>query len=199
MKSPHNFAAASLLAACVLISATTTTEAHCDRLDGPVAADAREALESGTAAPALIWVGEGQEDAVQAAFEHARSARAEGPNAATLAERYFIETVVRLHREAEGMPYTGVKPAGLPEPPDITAADRAIETGDLQPVIQILEEELEKHVRHLFEEATHKKNSADRSVQAGREWADAYVRFIVYVHGLYATMQAGPEHGVGEQ
>lgn len=199
MKTAHSFTAASLLAACVLISAVTTTEAHCDRLDGPVAADARVALESGTADPALIWVGEEQEEAVQAAFKSAQAARAEGPNAATLAERYFIETVVRLHREAEGMPYTGVKPAGLPEPPDITAADRAVETGDLQPVIRVLENELEKHVRHLFDEATRKKNDANRSVQAGREWADAYVRFIVYVHGLYATMQAGPEHGVGEQ
>jgi hypothetical protein len=27
---------------------------------------------------------------------------------------------------------------------------------------------------------------------------DAYVKYVIYVHGLHQTIQAGPAHGVGE-
>jgi len=43
-----------------------------------------------------------------------------------------------------------------------------------------------------------KKNYKGENVEAGREWVDAYVKYVIYVNGLYKTIQAGPAHGVGE-
>ncbi|HSL81699.1 MAG TPA: DUF6448 family protein [Thermoanaerobaculia bacterium] len=184
-----------LLAASTL--APTIARAHCDRLDGPVAGAARAALESGRFEAVQIWVAEPQEAALREAWEMARQARDEGPAAARLAERYLIETAVRLHRQAEGMSYEGVAPAGLALPQDVAAGDRAIESGDVDPVLTLLSEEMRHKTRHLFEEARAALARRDESVEAGREWVDAYVRYIVFVHGLHESIQAGPAHGVG--
>ncbi|MFW6061334.1 MAG: DUF6448 family protein, partial [Planctomycetota bacterium] len=80
--------------------------AHCDRLNGPVVQSAREALNSGEFAEVQIWVGEKQEDELKQAFDQALRVRKMGGEAKELADRYFFETTVRLHRAAEGMPYT---------------------------------------------------------------------------------------------
>jgi hypothetical protein len=93
------------------------------------------------------------------------------------------------------MSYAGVKPAGLPVPPDIEAAEEAIESGDLQPLIRLLNAQVEEHVTALFHKAS-AKNEMGSSVDTGRKWVDSYVRFLVYSHGLYTVIQAGPEHGV---
>ena len=45
-----------------------------------------------------------------------------------MADLYFFETVVRVHRAGEGAAYNGLKPAGLDEGPVIPIAEKAIET-----------------------------------------------------------------------
>jgi Family of unknown function (DUF6448) len=50
-----------------------------------------------------------------------------------VADRYFFETVVRVHRAAEGASFTGLKPAGLDVGPIIPVAERAIESDDAAP------------------------------------------------------------------
>ena len=47
-----------------------------------------------------------------AAFDQAVAVRGMGPDAKDLADRYFMETAVRLHRAGEGAPYIGLQPAG---------------------------------------------------------------------------------------
>jgi hypothetical protein len=47
-----------------------------------------------------------------------------GGDARRVAEHHFLGTVVRLHREGEGEPYTGIKPAGTIDPA-VAAAGRA--------------------------------------------------------------------------
>jgi hypothetical protein len=174
-----------------------SVSAHCDRLDGPVARDATAALEQADFAAIAVWVGPEQEAELRVAFNKARKVRAQSDDAMELADLWFIETAVRLHREAEGMPYTGVKPAGRPTPEDISAADRAYADGDVEPVITLLQETVARHVRHLFERARNTRSDT-QDIESGREAVDAYVRYIVYVHGLYGTIQAGPEHGVSD-
>lgn len=183
------------LAALLLLPAVA--DAHCDRLDGPVARAARQALESGRFETVQIWVSEPREAELQDAFERAREARTEGDAAAALAERYVIETAVRLHRAAEGMSYDGVKPAGLEVPADVRLGDQALESGDLEPVLALLSEEMNHQVRELFETAQAARARRDENVEAGRAWVDAYVRYIVFVHGLKQTIDSGPAHGVG--
>lgn len=171
--------------------------AHCDAESGPVAVAARKALEAGEFNIIAIWVGEKQAKELRIRFEEALPVYNIGGKAKAFAERYFMETAVRLHREAEGMTYTGLKPA-LPLPPDVAKAEKALETGDLKPVTDLLYMELQKETQKWFRKALDaKKRYKGESVEAGRKWVDAYVKYIIYVHGLHKRIQAGPEHGVG--
>src|ERR1051326_7561606 len=103
--------------------------AHCDGLDGPVVKAAQKALESGNVNPVLIWVLKKDEGEIKKAFQKTLAVRKLNPQAKELADMYFFETLVRIHRAGEGEPYTGLKPAGRDLEPAIPAADKAIESG----------------------------------------------------------------------
>src|SRR5690606_6191987 len=100
--------------------------AHCDSMDGPVVVAAQQALETGELEPMLIWVRAEDEAEVRSAFDRVRRVRRQGGEAAALADRYFFETVVRLHREGEGASYTGLKPAGTDYGRAVPAGDAAL-------------------------------------------------------------------------
>lgn len=183
------------LAALALIA--RTVQAHCDTESGPVAVAARKALRTGQFEPIAIWVGQEQADELRGTFEQSMAVYRMGGEAQELAEQHFMSEAVRLHRAAEGMSFTGLKPAA-PLPPDIAAAEKALETGDVNAVLEPLEAELERNVTRWFERAMEARKQKDESVEAGRKWVDAYVQYVIYVHGLHKTIQAGPAHGVGE-
>ena len=188
-----------LMVAIVTLFGVTSgvARAHCDTESGPVAVDARKALKSGRLRAVAIWDGKDQTEKLRTAFNQCLPVYEMGGKAKDLAEQHFMETAVRLHRQAEGFPYTGLKPA-QPLPVDVATAERALKTGDLQPVSKLLQAELEKKLAGLFGRAREAREDKDKNLAAGREWADAYVKYVIYVHGLYRTIQAGPEHGVGE-
>ena len=54
-----------------------------------------------------------------------------------------METAIRLHRAGEGAGFTGLKPAGIDYGPMIPAAERSLETGDLQSIKSVLIEEID--------------------------------------------------------
>lgn len=169
--------------------------AHCDRVNGPVAIAAKKALEKEDISKVLIWVGEQQENELKSKFNQTLEVYKEGGDSKELAETYFMETTVRLHREAEGMPFTGLKPA-QPSSNDIQLAEEALNSGSLTPVTKLLAKEIQEKTSELYTEAMKAKNNKEQNVEAGREWVDAYVRYIVYVQGLYNSINAGPAHGV---
>ena len=172
--------------------------AHCDTESGPTAVDARKALETGDFKKIAIWVGEEQTPELRDIFENSLAVYKMGGNAKALAERYFMTTAVRLHRQAEGMQFTGLKPA-QPLPPIIAKTEKTLKNGNLKPITDLLSAELQKETQKWFQNALDaKKNYKGENVEAGREWVDAYVKYVIYVNGLYKTIQAGPAHGVGE-
>ena len=95
--------------------------AHCDTLNGPVVADARKAIALGDVTSLLKWVAADDEQIIRSAFQKTLEVRKLGTQARDLADMYFFETLVRIHRAGEGAPYTGLKPgtvvalAGAPE------------------------------------------------------------------------------------
>lgn len=186
----------SIFTVALILGFTSTTQAHCDRLNGPVAVAAKKALETGNVLKALIWVGEQQAEELKAKFTQSLEVYNNGEPSRQLAERYFMETTVRLHREVEGMPYTGLKPAQASSE-DIQTAEQALDSGDLSPVTDLLAEEIQQKTNELYKQAMQAKESRGESVEAGRRWVDAYVKYIVHVHSLYQKIQAGPAHGVG--
>ena len=66
--------------------------------------------------PALRWVRKENEAEIRAIFKQVQAARGEGDAAKAVAERFFFETLVRIHRAGEGEPYTGLKPASAIDP-----------------------------------------------------------------------------------
>lgn len=55
-----------------------------------------------------------------------------------MADNYFFETLVRVHRAREGAPYTGQKPAAPDFGPAIPAGAKALEAGPVEPVVKLL-------------------------------------------------------------
>jgi len=191
MKSRH-----ALLSAILILSAAwaAPAQAHCDTLDGPVVAAARKALDSGNVNLALVWVQKKDEAEVGAAFRKARNVRKASGEAKDLADTYFFETLVRVHRAGEGAPYTGLKPAGEVEPA-IAAADQAIASGKLQPLGTLVAERMEKGLHGHFEQVMAKKRYSPDDVAAGRAYSSAYVEFVHYAERLYEAAEAmAPEH-----
>ena len=170
-----------------------TAHAHCDTMDGPVVHAARQALESGELEPMLIWVREQDEPEIRNAFEHVRRVRTLGGDAATLSDRFFFETVVRLHREGEGEPYTGLKPSGTDVGRAVPAADRALESGSAEELRHLLHDMVDERLHELFTGAHGRRGFAPTDVAAGREYVKAYVQFQHFGELLEAL--ASGQHG----
>jgi hypothetical protein len=164
---------------------STPAHAHCDGMDGPVVQAAQVALTTGDINLVLIWVRKNDEAEIRGAFERTLNVRKLSPQATELADEYFFETLVRIHRAAEGAPFTGLKPAGRDLGPAIPAADQALESGDVAPLTNLLVERMRTGVLARYKRAIGAKNYRVRDVPAGREYVETYVTFIHYIEGLY--------------
>ncbi|MFZ7126703.1 MAG: DUF6448 family protein [Desulfobacterales bacterium] len=171
--------------------------AHCDTLDGPVVQTARAALEKGDATPLLKWVRAEDEEEIRTAFQKTLAVRAKGDEARELADMYFFETLVRIHRAGEGAPYTGLKPGGAVDPA-VALADKALESGSVEKLAHVLTGAMAGGIRERFQHALETQSHADDSVAAGREFVEAYVVFTHYVEGLHAMIKSGGGHHSGE-
>ena len=198
MSTFARFVGAALAGATLVALGSAQAAAHCDTLDGPVVKDARGALESGDPTPVLKWVGPDKETEVREAFRHALAVRKLGPEARTLADRFFFETLVRIHREGEGAPYTGLKPTGTPVEPGIAAADKALDTGSVDDLVRLVAEEAERGIRTRFARAAETKKRATASVERGREYVAAYVEFMHYGERLLSDAGRSAGHGEHE-
>ena len=174
----------------------STAQAHCDTLDGPVVLSARTALKSKDVTPVLKWVKKNAEAEIKAAFTKTLAVRTQGPEARELADQFFFETLVRVHRAGEGAPFTGLQPAGSAPGPAIEEADQALESGSVEEVVKLVTGETAAGIRQRFAEARKKKAHAEHSVEAGREFVAAYVEYVHYVEGLHQAAQSGDAHHV---
>ncbi len=184
--------AGALLGAALLLSPRAS--GHCDTMDGPVIVAAKAALQHNDIGPVLKWVKPDGEAEVKAAFAKTLAVRAKGPEARELADQYFFETLVRVHRAGEGAPFTGLKPAGTPLELPIREADTALETGSVDELVKLVTEKAATGIRQRFSEVREKKAHAEHNVAAGREFVAAYVEYVHYVEGLHQVAQAGGAH-----
>jgi hypothetical protein len=168
-------------------------DAHCDGLDGPVVRAAQRALATRNPALVLIWVAEKDEREIQTAFEQTLAVRELSPQARDLADRFFFETLVRVHRAGEGAPFTGLKPAGRDLGPAIPAADEAVRVGSVEPVRQLLTGTLQQRLREEFAPVMSARTFKADDLAAGRAYIRAYVKFIHFVERLYDTTMRSPD------
>jgi hypothetical protein len=166
---------------------------HCDTLDGPVVVDAKAALAKGDIAPVLKWIPAAGEHEVREAFAKTLAVRGKGHEAQELADTWFFETLVRVHRASEGAPYTGLKAAGAEEE-TIVAADKALATGNVDDLVKLVIGAVEHGIRHRFEETAEKKKHAEHGVEYGRAYVASYVDFIHYGERIYQAAVHPPSH-----
>jgi hypothetical protein len=153
-------------------------------MGGPVVKAARKALDSSDVTPVLKWIRAEEEPQIREAFEKAIAVRKKGPEAQEMADIYFFETLVRLHRAGEGAPYSGLKPAGNMDPV-IELSDKVLETGDETELINHITDLVTDGIKKRFRRAVDSKKHVDETVDAGREFVEAYVDYIHFVERLY--------------
>jgi len=163
----------------------TPVFSHCDSMDGPVIKAAQKALETGNVNLVLIWVQPEAEAEIRKVFEHTLAVRKLSAKAKDLADSYFFETLVRIHRAGEGAAYTGLKPAGLDLGPAIQAADKAVESGSAQVLLRLLTETVHNGLHEHFSHVLETKNFDINDVNAGREFVKGYVSFVHYVEAIF--------------
>jgi hypothetical protein len=161
-------------------------------MDGPVVIAARRALETGDVDLILPYVHSSGEEDVRDAFDRALKARALGGDARDVADRWFFETVVRVHRAGEGAPFTGLKPAGLDVGPVIPAAERALETGSIEELVDVLCASLRGEVARRHGHAMALKQDAEKGVAEARDYVEAMLGLQVWAHGVYRQVKADP-------
>jgi hypothetical protein len=177
----------------IVLSGVSESFAHCDGLDGPVVKAARKALETRNVNLVLIWVQKKDEAEIKKAFQKTLAVRKLNPQAKELADMYFFETLVRIHRAGEGAPYTGLQPAGRDLGPAIPAADKALENGKVELLLKLLTEGMQAGVREQFKQVIAKKKFDKDDVSAGQEYVKGYVEFVHYVERLYEAAKSPAE------
>lgn len=168
-----------------LISAfsTNVTFAHCDTMDGPLIADAKKAILENNVSYALKWVSAENEKEIKEVFDLMMKVRGLSPDAKELSEKYFFETLVRIHRAGEGVPFTGVKPSGTPIDEKVLAADRAIASGNLSALNGLMPAEKLPELSVRFDKVMSLKNFDVNQVEAGRKYVESYVMFFKFAEG----------------
>lgn len=158
-------------------------DAHCDTMDGPTAVDGRKALSSGDLNHALKWIGPKAEAELREIFEPSLQVRKLGGDATIVADRLFLETLVRLHRAGEGAGFEGLKPSGTAIAPAVIAADAAIASGRIDPLVGLVPAERLPELERRLRAAVALKDFPLDDVAAGRRYIAAYVEFFKYAEG----------------
>jgi hypothetical protein len=184
---------AALVVLLISLSLASRALAHCDSMDGPVIKDAQRALQSNDLTPVLKWVSAKDERTVRQVFDLIASTRGESEAAQKIADNYFFETLVRIHRASEGEGFTGLKPTGSVEPA-IAATDRALAEGDIEELADKIAAAVRDGIKKRFNEAYEKKSTAEDSIVQGREYVEAYVQLTHFIEAIHHTVSHGASH-----
>ncbi|MDD4346655.1 MAG: DUF6448 family protein [Desulfitobacteriaceae bacterium] len=149
-----------------------------------------KALETGNINYAYKWIFEEYEEELKEIYDLSLKARKLGPEAKEVADRWFLENFVRIHRAGEGASYDGLKPSGTVLEPVVVAADESIEIGNMSPLKGLVTAEEYHALEEKFEKAIALKDFDINDVKAARKYVEAYVIFF--------KMAEGEEHDHGQ-
>jgi len=184
-----------LSAALVMLFLTIGTlpaSAHCDSYDGPTIKDALKALETNNVQLVLKWIEPAQEKEIISLFNTTYSLRNGDKRVYEIVEKHFLETLVRLHRETEGAPYTGLKAAGTTKAIN-QLSDQALASKDIDGLLGKLNNHIGQVIKEKYEKVAALDKVKNESPEKGREYVEAYVD---YTHTLEAIHDI-TEHGGG--
>ena len=190
--------AALLVAGIAAFSQPAPASAHCDSVNGPVVTAARKALDTGEVKWILAYVQPDAEAELTAAFQQTLAVRGTSPQAKDLADRYFFETAVRLHRAGEGASYTGLKQE-TDYGPALETAEKALETNSLTDVQSLIDKATSDGIAAQYKNVLEAREKAahEGTVEALREQAESELIFEKYVDALYKAALGNVSHAEG--
>lgn len=171
----------------------TPAFAHCDSYDGPVIKDAVKALETNNVNLVLKWVTTEQEKEIIPLFNKTNQLKSGDKEVYAIVEKHFFETLVRLHRETEGAPYTGLKPAGTTKQ-IIQMTDKALKEGNVEDFLVKLNSHIDKVVREKYQKVAELNKVKDNSAEQGREFVEAYVDYTHTIEAMHDIIEHGGGH-----
>lgn len=189
-KLKRSFGKAMLLLGMIMFAFSIPTFAHCDSYDGPVIQDALKALNQKDVSYVMKWIEKDQEAEITTLFNKTVGLKNADAEIYSIVEKHFLETLVRLHRETEGAPFTGLKPAGSTTP-IIQMADKSIENKEVNNLLTNLNKHIQKVINEKYEKVNTLSKVKDNSTTEGRAYVEAYVD---YTHTLEA-IEGALEHG----
>lgn len=160
---------------------------HCDWINGPLVADARTALAKGDVTIVLRWVPPTAEQEIRNAFERTLAARVSGDKAREVADQWFFETVVRIHRTSEGEPFTGLEGAAYTPSVAVQLGDNAINGNSAEMMESTITGTIRSELHRRFTAAIEARKHANESLDAGRRYVRAYTEFIHYLENLHRS------------
>ena len=167
--------------------------AHCDSFDGPALIDAAKALETNNVDLIKKWIRAEDEAVVVPLFHKTYSLKSGDVTVYEIVKTHFYETLVRLHREMEGAPFTGLKPAGTTA--HITVmSDKALNTGDFASLLTALNKHVNGQLQEKYDKTAALYKVKDNSAEEGRQYVKAYVDYTHSVEAVHDLLAGGGAH-----
>ncbi|MBS4061637.1 MAG: hypothetical protein KG029_14655 [Bacteroidetes bacterium] len=177
----------------LILFASLPVSAHCDSYDGPVIKDATKALETNNVNLVLKWITDEQELEIIPLFNKTYNLKNGDKEVYAIVEKHFFETLVRLHRETEGAPYTGLKPAGTTKQ-IIQMTDKALNERNVDDFLVKFGSHIDKVIREKYQKVAEIDKVKDDSKEQGRAFVEAYVDYTHTVEALHEIMEHGGGH-----
>lgn len=174
----------------LMIFGSLSASAHCDSYDGPVIKDATKALETNNVNLVLKWITPEQEKEIIPLFKKIYLLKSGDKELYAIVEKHFFETLVRLHRETEGAPYTGLKPAGTTKQ-IIQMTDKALNDGNVDNFLVKFNTHIDKVITEKYQKVAELNKVKNNSTEQGRAYVAAYVDYTHTIEAIHDVLEHG--------
>lgn len=182
-----------VLLSLFMIFGSLPVSAHCDSYDGPTIKDAVKALETNNVNLVLKWITPEQEKEIIPLFNKTYSLKTGDKEVYEIVEKHFFETLVRLHRETEGAPFTGLKPAGTTKK-IVQLSDQALESKNIDDFLVKLNTHIGKVIKEKYEKVVALDKVKNDSPEKGREYVEAYVDYTHTIEAIHDIAEQSGGH-----
>ncbi len=158
-------------------------QALCDAKKCPVITAANEALKTGNVNLILIWVKPGDESEIKELFEKTIRLRKINPEVEQLADRNFLENLIRIHQSGEDCPCVVIN--GINENEPFVDINKALEQGKIDSLLQQINSLVNNKTKEYFQLVISKKGYNKNDIKAGREYVQSYMKFVQYLERIY--------------